>query len=242
MTPPDPKTFPETADIETANDEYAGRFAGPSGQWLLDVQSRELRKALAGIAATGGETLDVGGGHGQTEHVLREAGFSVTVTGSAESCRHRLPPETPFLLADHLQLPFADRSMAVVVSFRLLPHCDRWRELIPELCRIADQGVVVDYPAKQSVNFIADKLFALKKGFEKNTRPFALFSHREIREAFEAQGFTVKRHPQFFWPMVLHRMLKTPALSRLCEAPARWLGLNALFGSPVVLEARRRSA
>ena len=238
MIDPDPQTFPETADIETATDEYAGRFAGASGQWMLDVQSQALRKALAGIS--GGSALDVGGGHGQTEHVLRDAGFSVTVTGSAESCRHRLPAETPFILADHLRLPYEDRSMDVVISFRLLPHCDRWQELIPELCRVADQRIVVDYPAKQSVNFIADKLFALKKGFEKNTRPFTLFSHKEIKEAFDEQGFTVKRHPQFFWPMVLHRMLKRPALSRLLEMPARLLGLNHFFGSPVVLEARRR--
>ncbi len=204
---------------------------------MLEVQSRELRKALRGM--NGGSALDVGGGHGQTEQVLRSEGFAVTVTGSAESCRHRLPPDSPFIVADHLQLPYADRALTVVLSFRLLPHCDRWPELIPELCRIADQRVVVDYPAKQSVNFIADKLFALKKGFEKNTRPFTLFSHREIREAFEAQGFTVTRHPQFFWPMVLHRMLRNPALSRFLESPARWLGLTYLFGSPVVLEAKR---
>ncbi|WFB37304.1 methyltransferase domain-containing protein [Kiritimatiellota bacterium B12222] len=240
MTDIDPSLFPETADIETANDEYAGRFSGKAGEWMLDVQSQQLRNSLHDIPANG-TAVDVGGGHAQTEWVLREAGLSVTVTGSAESCKHRVPEETPFILADHLNLPYQDREIDVVVSFRLLPHCERWPELIPELCRIAENRVVVDYPAKQSVNFIADKLFALKKGFEKNTRPFTLFSHREIREAFEKEGFTVKRRPQFFWPMVLHRMLKNPKISRTIEAPARWLGLNALFGSPVVLEARRNT-
>lgn len=241
MPEPDPRTFLETADIETATDAYAGRFAGASGQWMLQVQSQQLRTALRGLAP-GGNALDVGGGHAQTEGILREAGFSVTVTGSAPSCRHRVPASTPFILADHLQLPYADREMKVVISFRLLPHCDRWRELIPELCRVADERVVVDYPAKQSVNFIADKLFALKKGFEKNTRPFTLFSHKEIRQTFEEAGFMVTRHSQFFWPMVLHRMLKCPLISRILEAPPRWLGLRALFGSPVVLEARRRQS
>lgn len=238
MTDSDPSPFPETADIETANDDYAGRFAGPSGKWLLEVQTRELLAALKGVSP-GGSALDVGGGHAQTEHVLRSAGFDVTVTGSAESCRHRLPADTPFLLADHLHLPFEDRSVRIVISFRLLPHCKRWKELIPELCRVADERVIIDYPARQSVNFIADKLFTFKKSFEKNTRPFILFSHKEVREAFEAEGFIAKRHPQFFWPMVLHRMLKTPSLSRILEAPARWLGLCALFGSPIVLECRR---
>ena len=74
----------------------------------------------------------------------------------------------------------------------------------------------------------------------KNTRPFTLFSHREVREAFEAQGFEVRRHPEFFWPMVLHRMIKNPKISRALEAPARLTGLTRLLGSPVVLEARRK--
>jgi len=230
--------FPETADIETANADYANRFAGPAGAWLLEVQSDRLQDALRGLPA-GGTALDVGGGHAQTAPVLVEYGFSTTVTGSAPSCQERVPESIPFQIANHLDLPYEDRSMDVVISFRLMPHCDRWPELVKELCRVADKRVIVDYPAKQSVNFLADALFGLKKNVEKNTRTFTLFSHREVREAFETEGFTVKRHPQFFWPMVLHRMLKRPALSRALEAPARWLGLTALFGSPVVLEARR---
>ena len=233
-----PGNFPETADIETANDDYAKRFAGAAGQWLLEVQSRELRAALEGLPSAG-KALDVGGGHGQTESVLREHGFEVRVTGSAESCRARLPADTPFEIANHLELPHGDRSMDVVISFRLLPHCEQWKVLIKELCRVADKRVIVDYPAKQSVNFLADALFGLKKGFEKNTRTFTLFSHREVREAFEAEGFAVRRHPQFFWPMVLHRMLKRPGISKFLEALARPIALTRFFGSPVVLEARR---
>ncbi len=230
--------FPETADIETANADYAGRFAGAAGAWLLEVQADRLKAALRGLPA-GGNALDVGGGHAQTAPVLVEHGFSTTVTGSAPSCQERVPDSIPFQIANHLQLPYGDRSLEVVISFRLMPHCDRWPELVKELCRVADKRVIVDYPSKQSVNFLADALFGLKKNVEKNTRTFTLFSHREVREAFEAEGFTVKRHPQFFWPMVLHRMLKRPGISRTLEAPARWLGLTALFGSPVVLEARR---
>lgn len=230
--------FPETADIETATEDYARRFAGPAGAWLLDVQSDRLRAALTGLPP-GGTALDVGGGHAQTAPVLTACGFTPTVTGSAPSCRDRLPETTPFLLADHLNLPFPDRSFDVVISFRLMPHCTRWPELVRELCRVADKRVIVDYPARQSVNVLADALFGLKKNVEKNTRTFTLFSHREVREAFESQGFMLTRHPQFFWPMVLHRMLKRPALSRALETLPRLLGLTALLGSPVVLEARR---
>lgn len=228
--------YPETADIETATDDYAGRFAGKAGSWLLEIQSDRLLHALPEITP-GMTALDVGGGHGQTAPLLAKKGLAVTVTGSAPSCQKRLPPDMPFLLADHLALPFEDRSVDVVVCFRLLPHCQRWPELVQELCRVGSQRVIVDYPARQSVNFLADALFGLKKNVEKNTRPFTLFTHREIREAFARHGYRVRRHPQFFWPMVFHRMLKNPAVSRVIEAPPRWLGLTRFFGSPIVLEA-----
>jgi len=228
----------ETADIETANDDYAGRFAGKAGAWLLDVQAECLRNALQGISP-GMTSVDVGGGHGQTGPILVERGLSVTVTGSAPSCQKRLPVDMPFLVADHLNLPFEDRSVDVVVCFRLLTHCQRWPLLIKELCRISANRVIIDYPTGQSVNFLANVFFGLKKNVEKNTRTFTLFSHREIRETFAMHGFLVRRHPQFFWPMVLHRMLKNRQVSRFIETPPHWLGLTRLFGSPVVLEASR---
>jgi len=230
--------YPETADIHSSTDEYATRFAGPSGQWMLEVQEEKLRKALEGLEP--GTAVDVGGGHAQTEPVLRDLGFRTLVTGSDDSCRHRLEDATPFEIADHLKLPVDDRSMTVAISFRLLTHCERWPELIAELCRVADQRVVVDYPARVSVNVLAEALFSLKKKFEKNTRTYALFHHKEVQNVFAQHGFTVtERHPQFFWPMVVHRMLKRPIISRFLEKIARILGLTRLFGSPVVLEARR---
>lgn len=228
----------ETADIETASEDYATRFSGPIGEWLLWVQAEKLRKSLQGLPPDC-TVLDVGGGHAQTAPVALAMGHAVTVTGSDPACGARLPGGIPFVLADHPSLPFPDQSFDAVLCFRFLPHCERWPELVAELCRVARHRVVVDYPARRSVNFFADKLFALKKNVEKNTRPFTLFHHGEVADAFSSQGFIPKRHPQFFWPMVLHRMHKTPALARALEAPCRLLGLTALLGSPVVLEARR---
>lgn len=230
--------FPETADIESASEDYAKRFSGAAGAWLLDIQSDRLRRCLKGLS--NGTALDVGGGHGQTAPVLQQAGFEVTVTGSAACCAERVPDGIPTQVANHLELPYEDQSFDLVISFRLMTHCTRWPELIRELCRVAHHRVIIDYPSRVSVNFLADALFGLKKGFEKNTRTFRLFSHREIRDAFAREGFTVVRRPQFFWPMVLHRMLKNPSLSRVLESIPRFLGLTHLFGSPVVLEAIRK--
>ncbi|MEM9907111.1 MAG: hypothetical protein AAF921_19010, partial [Cyanobacteria bacterium P01_D01_bin.44] len=74
--------FPETADIETASDSYASRFAGKSGTWLLGVQQAATLKMLADYPQA--SVLDVGGGHGQLTEALIEQGHQVTVLGSAE--------------------------------------------------------------------------------------------------------------------------------------------------------------
>lgn len=231
--------FTETADIETSSADYARRFRGSIGFWMLAEQSLRLRQSLAGLP-DGSLVLDVGGGHAQTAPVLATAGYNVTVTGSDPVCAERLTQSVNFVLADCLALPFPDRSFDAVISFRLLPHCTQWQTLLQEMCRVAQNRVVFDYPTTQSLNVVADSLFGLKKKLEKNTRPFTLFRHDDIRKVLETQGYTVTAiRPQFFWPMVLHRMVKIPILSRILEAPCRVLGLTRLFGSPVVLEARR---
>ena len=235
---------PETADIETSSDDYARRFAGPAGAWMLDVQRRIVEGWLA--ETPGAEVLDVGGGHGQLAIPLARAGHRVTVLGSDPSCRRRIAREADagalrFVTGNVVAMPFPDRSFDVAISIRLLPHCARWPALVGELCRVARRSVIVDYPARFSVNLLADSLFGLKKRIEKNTRPFALFRHAQVAAEFERHGFAVhRRKAEFFVPMVVHRMLRCPRLSAFKEACCRGLGLTALAGSPVLLEARRK--
>jgi len=237
-----PNTYPETADIESSTDQYAKRFAGAAGAWMLEQQSLRLSESLQELPSSG-LAIDVGGGHGQTEPLLRKAGFETLVTGSASSCSKRLDEGTQFKVANSLELPLEDQEVEVAISFRLVTHCESWPALIAELCRVSKHRVVIDYPAKASVNMVADLFFGFKKGLEKDTRTYQCFSHRQISEAFARHGFTeTRRHPQFFFPMVLHRMLKSPKLSRILEGVAAAIGLRHLFGSPVVLEARRNEA
>jgi len=233
---------PETADIETSTDAYAARFAGPAGAWMLEVQERITRRLLDTHA--GGTVLDVGGGHGQLAVPLARDGWSVTVLGSAPSCAHRLAPvkdRLTFQVGNVVALPFGDRSFDAVLCFRLLTHCGRWPELVRELCRVARTAVIVDYPTSQSVNAIAPALFGAKKKVEANTRPWRLFRHREVREAFASEGFPLARQgKQFFLPMVLHRMLRSRPVSAGLEGACRALGLTTLAGSPVIAEFRRK--
>ena len=52
--------------------------------------------------------------------------------------------------------------------------------------------MVVDYPARRSVNIASETLFKLKHSVERGTtRPFALYGRREVARTFEAAGFRV---------------------------------------------------
>ena len=235
--------YPETNDIETSNDDYATRFRGKSGAWMLGVQTKLTRKLLADVPK--GTLLDVGGGHGQLAHPLADDGWDVTVLGSARSCEHRVRDLTEagrakFVMGNVIELPFEDNSFDAVVCFRLLTHCDHWEQLVKELCRVSRGPVVVDYPTSQSVNAIAPALFNAKKKFEKNTRTWRLFRHREVDQAFtDAWARVVRRRKQFALPMVVHRALKCAPLSAFLEGCCRAVGLTALFGSPVILRAEK---
>jgi 2-polyprenyl-3-methyl-5-hydroxy-6-metoxy-1,4-benzoquinol methylase len=189
--------------------------------------------------------VDVGGGHGQTAGPLADAGYAVTVAGSDPSCIARVRDlvdrgRARFETVDLLNLSFPDQSFDVALSYRLLPHVERWPDLARELCRVARRAVIVDYPTRRSLNAVAEPLFGLKKGVEGNTRPFLVFRDAEIETAFAAQGFRpTARQPQFFWPMALHRALGVASLSRALEGAAGFLGLRRLLGSPVILRLEK---
>jgi hypothetical protein len=128
-----------------------------------------------------------------------------------------------------------------VVCYRLLAHSIDWRRLLAELCRLAARCVVIDYPSRRSLNFIADALFSAKLRLEGgSTRRYLLFTPGEIRAALEQNGFRVTSHtPQFFLPMVLHRAAGSTLFSRVVEAPARLIGMTRWLGSPVIARADR---
>jgi SAM-dependent methyltransferase len=232
----------EDADVLTSSDAYARRFAGPVGAYFLEVQA----KATLALLPAGASVLEVGGGHGQLTGALTAAGHAVTVFGSDPACAHRVQAwvdmgHAQFRSGDLLKLPFEAGAFDAVLAFRLLPHVARWHALVAELCRVAGTAVIVDYPTTRSVNAAAGALFGMKKSVEGDTRPFAVFSDVEVREAFAERGFAAgTRRAQFLFPMALHRALGIASLSRGLEAAASLCGLTSLLGSPVILKAERR--
>lgn len=235
-----------TPDVETSGDAYAARFAGPVGAWMLDVQARHAL-ALVRAAAPGRlSVLEVGGGHGQlTAHWLA-AGHEVVVHGSRAPCHARLRAggaRVAHVTSDPWALPFADRSFDLVVALRLLAHVEAWRELLAELCRVADGLVLVDFPARGALQRLAPALFGAKRKVEGNTRPYFAYAPAEVGEALAMSGFEVAGTArQFAWPMALHRLLGRPGLSRRMEALAARIGSTARWGSPILCLARRAAA
>lgn len=230
--------FPETADIETSSDDYASRFSGEIGAWLLKVQEEATLKMLADYPNA--TILDVGGGHAQLTEPLINSGYQVTVLGSDESCQHRIQyfldrKVCSFQVGNVLELPYPDNSFEVVISYRFMAHVKNWQQFAKELARVANKAVIIDYPTVRSANAIAPYLFKLKKGLEGNTRPFICYQEKDLLDFFTSIGLKQgDRYAQFFWPMVLHRMLKSAKISSILENSIRLFGLTSLFGSPVI--------
>lgn len=229
---------PETPDIETASDAYARRFTGAVGAYFLEVQANSVLRLLKPWPHA--TVLDVGGGHCQLAVPLVESGFPVTVVGSSEACRTRLDSLLPersfhFKQCNLLELPYENDSFDVVLAFRLLTHLANWQAVIGELCRVARQAVIVDYPDIRSMNAFSGLLFPAKKSIEGNTRPFVCFRTSEVLSEFSRRGFVSPvLYRQFAVPMVVHRLLGSAAVSRATEATVRFIGLTRCLGSPVI--------
>jgi SAM-dependent methyltransferase len=239
------KIIRETPDIETASADYALRFGGRIGAYFLEVQSKLTigllqRKEIRTV-------LEVGGGHGQLYGSLVKEGYTVTVTGSAPECKARLRHprsghDVRFISSDLLSFPFRDCSFDAVIAIRLLPHLQKWPQLISEMCRVANDLVIFDYPDFCSFNLFYRLAFRWKKAVERNTRTFSLFTRRTIAAELHNHGFDqITYHPQFFMPMVVYRVARYPSLARMVEAVARTFRLTQWFGSPVITQASRKN-
>jgi ubiquinone/menaquinone biosynthesis C-methylase UbiE len=183
----------------------------------------------------------VGGGHGQMAHEFVRRGHQVTVLASSpQAVSSTLRPlvaagKVRLLVGSLREPPVEPRSFDIVLCYRLLAHAYDLQGLIHGLTRPAERTVLVDYASSRSFNAAADLLFSAKKQIEKNTRPFRVLRMDQVGHLFSESGCRpVGRHAQFFWPMALHRAMRSALFSRLIEGPFAFLGLRALFGSPVI--------
>jgi len=239
----------ETPDIETSSDNYASRFAGPAGRYMLAVQEEGVLSLLGRAPSMlGKRVLDVGGGHMQLAAPLAERGCEVTVFGSDELCGARLRAgpfagRVRFASGDLLALPYPDQAFDAVVSVRLISHMEDWPGLVAELCRVARQSVVIDYPTLASLNALSLVTFPLKRAIEKNTRTYRSFRRAELEAEFARHSFRpAESVKQFVVPMAAHRLLGKTGIVRGVESGLRAAGVTRMIGNPVLLRLDRVAA
>jgi ubiquinone/menaquinone biosynthesis C-methylase UbiE len=227
-------------DVETSSEQYAQRFSGEAGSYLLRVQDEGLR-SLIERARGGGpirSALDVGGGHGQLIEALLDSCDDVTIVGSDPICAQRLlngpyAGKVAYRSAELLALPYDDHSIDLVTSIRLLAHMTHWHVLIAELCRVSARYVIVDYPTLLGVNAFSLAAVSLKRAIEPDTQVYRSFWPFQINRIFVRHGFRRRAvYKQFTAPMALHRLLG----ARMAGPEKAWrrIGLTKLIGNPVL--------
>jgi ubiquinone/menaquinone biosynthesis C-methylase UbiE len=145
-----------------------------------------------------------------------------------------------FVRGDAHRLDFPDRSFDAVVCLRVLMHTPDWRASLRELCRVARDRVVVDYPSLWSAAAIQAVARRLTHRFDKSVEAYRVFSPRAIARALRAEGFEVAgQHRQFVLPIALHKRVNSEAWTRRIEGTMERTGLMRAFGSPVTIVAER---
>jgi SAM-dependent methyltransferase len=221
------------------------RFSGPIGRLLADTQERVIASFLSPVA--GRSILDVGTGTGRAAIALAARGAMVTgVDASAEMLavagRRAREAKVPvsFARGDAHGLAFASRSFDSVVCLRVLMHTPDWRQSLAELCRVARDRVVFDYPALTSAASLQAWSRRVAAACGARVEAYRVFSQGSVSDALGANGFrVVDRHRQFVLPIALHKRIGSATATRRIETALETMGLTRRLGSPVTVVAER---
>jgi len=221
------------------------RFGGPIGRMLLEDQQRVLLSFLGDV--TGRKILDVGAGTGRASIAIAGAGATVVgVDASAEMlavARRRASDQhlhIDFAMGDAHALAFADRAFDGVVCLRLLMHVPDWQRTLAELCRVARDRVVFDYPSLTSAAALQAVWRRAAAAAGSRVEAYRVFTEGEITRALTAHGFHITRtHRQFVLPIALHKALGSTTFTQQTERLLEKTGLLQFAGSPVTVAAER---
>ena len=223
----------------------AMRFSGPIGTLLAESQERVVTSFLGPVE--GRSIVDVGTGTGRAAIGLARRGARVTgVDASPEMlrvARDRAAAErldVTFDVGDAHRLAYKDRAFDCAVSLRVLMHTPDWRQCLAELCRVADDRVVFDYPAALSVAALQAGGRRVLAALGRPVEAYRVLRGADVRRTLERAGFRVERcHRQFVLPIALHKAVGSRGLTVGVERALAAVGLLRLFGSPVTVVAVR---
>jgi SAM-dependent methyltransferase len=233
------------ADPAMAEAFDALRFSGPIGRLIADTQERVIAEFLAPVA--GRTVLEVGTGTGRAAMALAARGAAVTgVDASAEmlAVAERRAKDAgihvTYAAGDAHGLAFPDRSFDAVICLRVLMHTPDWRQSLRELCRVARDRVVFDYPARSSAAAVQAAVRHAAHALGSRVEAYRVFGAGAIRSELAANGFRLAdSHRQFVLPIAFHKRLNSAAATGRIEGALERAGLTRLLGSPVTVVAER---
>ena len=233
------------ADPKMAETFDARRFSGPIGRLIADTQEQVIASFLGPLE--GQTVLDVGTGTGRAALALAARGARVTgVDASAEmlAVAQRRAAEAnlavTFARGDAHALEFPDHAFDAVICLRVLMHTPDWRRSLAELCRVARDRVVFDYPALRSAAAVQAAARRVAHAMGARTEPYRVFSDNAVSIELGANGFRIANvHRQFVLPIAFHKALNSAAFTAGLERSLTHAGLTRLFGSPVTVVAER---
>ena len=239
-------SYTHYASTETARMFDDRRFGGPIGALVAGSQAKTLSDFVGRIQHR--RILDVGTGTGRAALLFAHGGARVTAVDASEQmlavARARAEEQgihsITFRVGDAHALDFRDRSFDVVCCLRVLMHTPRWRLVVAELCRVADQLVIVDFPSATSVALVESLVRRTAHGIGLRTEAYRVFTRRAVADAFDRSGFRIRSvHRQFVLPIALHKAIGSRRLTERTESVLDRLGLLKLAGSPVSIVAER---
>ncbi len=242
---PDHYSYRVYADAAMAEAFDGLRFSGPIGQLIARAQEQVIARFLEPLA--GRSVLDVGTGTGRAAIALARRGASVTgvdasthMLAVADRRAREAGVEVTFAPGDAHGLVFPDRSFDAVICLRVLMHTPDWRQSLAELCRVARDRVVLDYPSFWSAAAFQSATRRVVHAVGAPVEAYRVFRGRAVAAAFEANGFRVMDEDrQFVLPIALHKKLNSETATARIEGMLSRAGLTRLLGSPVTVVAQR---
>jgi len=230
---------------DTASSFDRQRFGGPIGEIVGAIQARVVTDFIGPVP--GRRILDVGTGTGRAALLFAAGGGIVTAIDASEEMLDEARAKAAarsvavaFDVGDAHALQFSDRSFDVVVSLRVLMHTPGWKQALGEMCRVSNELVVFDYPARVSFAALQAGARAIAARFGSRTEAYRVFSTRQIARELSANGFRIRSmHRLFVLPIALHKAIGSRPFTTWIERRLDDVGLLRVFGSPVTLVAER---
>lgn len=119
-------------------------------------------------------------------------------------------------------------------------HTPDWRRCLAELCRVADDRVVFDYPSSCSAAALQAGSRRLAAAAGRRVEAYRVLKSADVRRTLQAAGYRVDRmHRQFVLPIAVHKAVGSRRFTLALEKSLAAVGLLRILGSPITVVATR---